>query len=176
MLYLKANKGISIIMLILIIIIILVIAGILLVEGIRLIRRNQMETLMTNMITIRAKAKVYSEEVNAEVWEEEDKQAKRKKLYSEKYNMEVPSNEEELISKVDSNINNENGCECYEITKETLEKMGLEELLNQTNNGDYVVVYNSEDYNNLEIIYQPGIPYRNNTYYTLSNIQAELGE
>lgn len=176
MLYLKENKGMSIRALIIMIMIILIIAGISLVEGMSLIKKTQMENLMTNMITIRAKAKVYSEEVNAEVWEAEDKKAKRKELYLEKYNMSVPSNEAELISKVDNSINNENGCECYEITKETLAKMELNELVDETNNGDYIVVYNSEDYNNLEIIYQPGIQYNNNTYYTLSSIQAQLGE
>ncbi len=176
MLYLKRNKGMSMIALIGMIIIILIIAGISLVGGIRLIRKAKIENLMTNMITMRAKAKVYAEEVNAEIWEEEDKSAKRKELYLEKYNMSVPSDENAIISKVDSSINNENGCECYEITKETLEDMGLEELVEETNNGDYVVIYNAADYNNLEILYQPGIEYHNNTYYTLSSIQAELGE
>lgn len=174
--YLKENKGITIIALVIMIIVILILAGISLIEGTSLIKQTKIENLMTNMITIRAKSKVFAEEVNAEVWDVEDKSTKRQNLYSEKYSMSVPSNETELISKVDSSVNTGNSCECYEITKETLSVMGLDELVNETENGEYIVVYDSSDYTNLDIIYQPGIQYKGETYYTLSSLQAEMGE
>lgn len=175
---LKRKNGVTLLALIIMIIVILILAGVSLTEGTRLIKKTKVENIMTNMITIRAKAKVYAEEVNAEIWDmaEESKSAERPKLYLEKYNMSVPSNQTELISKVNSSINDENGCECYEITKETLRTMGLNELVDQTNNGDYIVVYNAKDYTTLEIIYQPGIEYNETTYYTLSAIQPELEE
>lgn len=176
MLQLKENKGITIIALIVMIIVILILAGISLVEGTSLLKKTKVENLMTNMITIRAKAKVYAEEVNAKVWDVEEKSSERRDLYSEDYSMSVPSNETDLISKVDSSVNKGNGCEAYEITKETLSKMGLDELVDETNDGDYIVIYDAGDYTNMDVIYQPGIQYNKKIFYTLSSLQAEMGE
>lgn len=173
MLHLKENKGITMITLVIMIIIIFILAGISLTEGKSMLKKTKVENIITNMITIRAKSKVYAEEVNAEVWDVEDKNSERQILYLEKYNMPKPSNEAELISKIGNTVND---WECYEITKETLTKMGLENLVEETNNGDYVVAYDSEDYTNLDIIYKQGVQYNEKTYYTLSSLQAEIGE
>lgn len=176
MLYLKEEKGISLSVLVIMIIVIIILAGISINQGTELLKTTNVETYVTNMITIRAKAKVYAEEVNAETWDVQDKSTKRTELYAEKYNMTKPANESELIAKVDDSVNKGNGCECYEITKETLSKMGLDDLAKETNDGDYVVVYDAGDYTNLDILYTPGINYEGNTYYTLSSMQAQIGE
>jgi Tfp pilus assembly protein PilE len=176
MLYLKEEKGITLVALIIMVIVIIILAGISLTQGSELLKTTKVETYVTNMITIRAKAKVYAEEVNAGTWDVQDKSSKRSELYSEKYNMTKPSNESELISKVDENVNKGNGVEFYQITKETLTKMGLEDLAKESNDGDYVVAYDAGDYTNLDIIYTKGIEYNGKKLYTLSSLQKETGE
>lgn len=176
MLYLKEEKGITLVALIIMVIVIIILAGISLTQGSELLKTTKVETYVTNMITIRAKAKVYAEEVNAGTWDVQDKSSKRNELYSEKYNMTKPSNESELISKVEENVNKGNGVEFYQITKETLTKMGLEDLAKESNDGDYVVAYDAGDYTNLDIIYTKGIEYNGKKLYTLSSLQKETGE
>ncbi len=176
MLYIKENKGITLTALVVMIIVIMILAGITIYQGTGLIKSTKVETYVTNMITIRAKAKVYAEEVNAEVWDQEDKTSKKKELFASKYSMTEPSNKNEIISKVDSDINNEDGCDCYEITKDTLVDMGLNELAEETENGEYVVVYNSKDYKKLDIVYKAGINYEKVKYYTLSSLQKQVGD
>ena len=88
--------------------------------------------------------------------------------------MNQSGNQDELISKVDDKVNTGNGCECYDITTDTLKDMGLNELAEETGNGDYVVVYDASNYKNIEIIYVNGIEYRNVRYYTLSKLQEAL--
>ena len=90
--------------------------------------------------------------------------------------MTKPSNEGEIISKVDNNVNTGNGCECYEITKETLEEMGLNDLAKDSSDGEYIVVYDANDYKNLDIVYINGIEYNKTKYYTLSSLQKAIDE
>ena len=87
MLYIKENKGITITALVIMIIVIMLLAGITITQGSNLIKNTKVETYVTNMITIRSKAKVYAEETNAEVWDAEDKTSKREEIYSEKYKL-----------------------------------------------------------------------------------------
>lgn len=176
MFYIKENKGITITALVVMIIVIMILAGVSITQGTNLIKRTKVENYVTNMLTIRSKAKVFAEEVNAEVWDENDKSAKRTEVFSSKYDMNRASNENDLVSKVSSDINGEGGCECYEITKDTLVKMSLDDLAKDVNSGDYVVVYNSNDYKNMDIIYVPGVDFEGNTYYTLSSLQEKIGE
>lgn len=176
MLNIKEEKGITLTALVVMIIVIMILAGITITQGSDLINNTKVETYVTNMITIRAKAKVYAEEVNAETWDAEDKAAKRTEIYSEKYKMTKSNNQDEIISKVDSNVNTGNGCECYDITKDTLRQMGLSDLANETSDGEYVVVYDASDYKNMDIVYKNGIEYKKVKYYTLSSLQAKVGE
>ena len=171
MINVRKNSGITLIALIVMVIVIGIIAGISLTQGTELLKSSNVEGYVTNMITIRAKAKVYAEEVNSQVWDASDKEAKRKQVYEEKYFMTEPANKDEIISKVGEKVNNENGCVCYKVSKNTLEKMGLNELMGDTEDGDYVVVYNASDFTNIEIVYSKGISYKGKTYYTLSELQ-----
>ena len=91
-----------------------------------------------------------------------------------KYKLTKSSNQTDLIAKVDSKVNTGNGCECYDITTDALKDMGLDELASNSSNGDYVVVYDSSNYRNLEIIYVPGVEYKGTTYYTLSSLQESI--
>lgn len=174
--HVKENRGITIIALVIMIIVITILAGISITQGTDLIKTSKVETFVTNMITIRAKAKVYAEEVNAETWDLEDKSSKKEELYLEKYKMKKSKKEDEIISRVDSNINTGNGCECYEISKETLKQMGLEDLAKESTDGEYAVVYDASDYKNLDIVYVSGIDYKKVKYYTLSSLQEKVEE
>ena len=78
------------------------------------------------MITIKANAKGYAEEINAEIWDlgEEEKATKRTELFASKYKM-TALDSSSIESKVDSSIK-ENGCVAYNITKDTLEELNNE--------------------------------------------------
>ena len=64
MLYIKKNKGITLVALVIMIIVIMILAGITITQGSDLIKTTKVETYVTNMITIKSKAKVYAEEAN----------------------------------------------------------------------------------------------------------------
>ena len=171
MLNLKQNKGITLVALTVMIIVISILAGISITQGTGLIEKTKLENYKTNMITIKAKSKVYAEEISAEIWDVSDKESKRAELYLEKYKMEKMSDDADIVSKVNENINSGNGCECYKMTKEALKQMGLEDISNDANDGDYVVIYNKDSYKNIEVMYVLGIRYKGSIYYTLSSLQ-----
>ena len=79
MLYLKENKGITLTALVVSIIVIMILAGISITQGSNLIKTTKVENYVTNMITMRAKVKIYGEEINAETWDAENKSEKRAK-------------------------------------------------------------------------------------------------
>ena len=173
---LNNKSGITLIALIITIIVILILAGISVKEGTSLIKKAKIESIMTNMITIKANAKGYAEEINAEIWDlsEEEKANKRTELFESKYKM-TALDSGTIESKVDSSIK-ENGCVAYNITKDTLEDMEMSDLASQTENGEFVVVYNKNDFSKLEIVYPSGIPYEKSTYWTLSELQNKIEE
>ena len=176
------KSGITLIALVITIIVILILAGISVDAGTGLIKRAKIESLMTNMITIKANAKVYAEEINAEVWDlkEEDEDVTKTKAYNRSTLFEIKykmvKNTTDVISKVDSSIIDPNKCEAYNITKETLNEMGLSDLSNNSEDGEFVVVYDSDDYTKLEIVYPTGINYDKSTYWTLSSIKSKMEE
>ena len=176
MINLKNKSGITLIAMIITIIVIIILVGISVGEGTKLIKRAKIESLMTNMIMIKANAKIYAEEVNAQIWDlsDQDKVSKRKELFQDIYDMVEGNNS--VIAKVDSSINDQNGCEVYNITTDTLNKMGLSDLANESEDGEFVVVYNSADYTKLEIVYPSGVPYENINYYSLTDLQNKMNE
>lgn len=168
----KENKGITLMTLVITIIVLLILAGISLNEGTSLIKKAKVENIMTNMITIKAKAKVIAEEVNAQVWNlaESDKLEKKQELYTQEYKMgNSVSLTTEQINALDSQIGN--SYECYLIITGTLEKMGLSDIQDGDN---YVVVYNLSDYTKLDIVFLSGIQYEGTMYYTLSKLQEKF--
>ena len=173
--FLKKNKGITLVALVITIIILLILAGISFTEGTNLIKRAKTESLITNMITLKAKSKVYAEEVNSKIWDlsNEEKSTKRAELFQTDYYMSSESiNEASLEDDIDDNVKS-GAYEAYLITNDTLNKMVLSDIGDGKN---YIVVYNSDDYTKLDIIYKSGIQYNGTTYYTLSKIQSEMGE
>ena len=84
------DKGITIISLVIMIIVISIIAGISITQGTTLIKQIKVDNYKTNMISIKAKAKVIAEEVNSKTWNvaTEEKSAKKQELFQNDYAME----------------------------------------------------------------------------------------
>lgn len=166
----KENKGITLIALVITIILIIILAGISLTYGTGLLENAEVETYITNMVTIKSKAKVYAEEIHAKTWDinKESLSEKKNELYLDNYHMITPSNADFIIEKINDS---ENNYDCYEVTADTLDLMGLGELKEEQYDNDYVVVYNQQDYTKLDVVYKQGIEYKDNIYYTLSSLQ-----
>ena len=82
----KNEKGITILALVITIIILLIIASISINAGSQLIQEAKVQTIETNMLAIRAKAKAYAEEIEAATWAltSEEKETKRTELFNQK--------------------------------------------------------------------------------------------
>ena len=174
MLNLKSNKGITMIVLVVMVIIVAIIASITVYYGTDYIEELKLEGIQTNMISIRAKAKGIAEKVNAEIWTEteENKKEKRKEIYLNNYNMEFVVDEPEGVKQSELYSKDH---ECYKVTKEALEKMSLGDIV-EDEELIFYVIYDSSDYTNLDIVYETGIEYRGNMYYSLSKMQEGLEE
>ena len=160
---LNEQKGITLMALVITVIIILIIGGISITKGSDLIEKSKVETIETNMLTIKAKAKEYAENVDALNWKvkDEDKASKNIEAFK-KYKMEETTQTGSWKEK--------EGYTYYDLSKDTLDMMALGDLWNE--NSRYVVGI-SDDFE-VEIIYVPGVTYKNNTYYKLSELTNVL--
>ena len=79
----------------------------------------------------------------------------------------ISSLSSDIQSQIYSEINKEN-CEIYTITQNTLNQMGLNEL---EGDNKYLVVYDSENFNKMDIVYIDGFDFDGTKYYTLSKVQ-----
>ena len=134
---LREEKGITIVALIITVIVLTILASISIIEGTKLIEKSEVENIVTNMITIKAKAKIVAEEVNAEVGNltDEEKQTKREDLYNENYKMkkgDISLISNEIRSNIDEEVTN-GEYEYYQLTEETLEYMGLSNIKDTDN-------------------------------------------
>lgn len=170
----KKQSGITLIALVITVIILLIIVSIGVYEGKTAINNVNIQTLETNMLTIRAKAKSYGEELEAEIWDLSDTER------TDKINELLSSYGMTEIT-IDSNISNQLSSEissdyvAYEIS-EMLSNNGLSDLQEEVGDGQYIVIYNSSDYTQLDIAYTDGITYNDITYYTLSALQNRNSE
>lgn len=156
------QRGITLIALVITVILLLIIGGISITKGSDLVEKSKAETIETNMLTIKAKAKEYAENVDALNWKvkDEDKASKNIEAFK-KYKMEETTetgNWEEL------------GYTYYDLSKDALDNMALGSLWDGSLK--YIVGVN-EQYE-IEIIYVPGITYKNDTYYKLSELTNVL--
>lgn len=172
----SSKKGITLISLIVTIIVLLILAGITVAEGTLLIRKAKIESIMTNMITIKSKAKVLVEEANSKVWalEDERKIEEVNRIFVEDYIMETTTISSTQIGELNSeDFENTENIVCYKLTDEALNIIGFTEVENCS---DYIIVINKNNFDKLEIIYNPGIKYQNETIYSLSYMQLKLEE
>ena len=180
------QKGITLISLVITIIVLFIIVGISIIKGTSLINISKAETIETNMLTIKAKAKEYIENVNSLTWASNDtnennkynglstKEGKnRAELQGDKYKLTLI--EDETLYNNYSNWY-EDGYTYYALGQDALNNMNLSDLYEDGN--IYIIRYPLEDgdTNNLEIdiVYANGIKYKGITYYNLSKLQEIL--
>ena len=174
----RNESEITLMVLVIMVIILMIIAGVSVYEGKDLIRDAKAQNIETNMYTIKTKSKVFAEDVAARTWTKDNStdDTEREKIFQEEYKMVKTTVNNEYYNQLNNSINQDTNT-AYEITNETLEKMGLNELKKDIEDGSkYIVVYDNQNFNNIDIIYTKGITYRNTKYYTLSSLETALGD
>lgn len=178
------NKGITLIVLIITVIVLIIIASISITEGKKLVDEAKVENLITDMITIKSKARVYEEEVESKTWDlsndikegttiSEKEQGRQDCFTGEDYKFLLVTNDNAAQYNMQNLFSAENIY--YALSKEALDKMGLGSLWE--NGSYYVVKYTVENnkYEGIDVIYTKGIKYKSNMYYSLSQLQEVLG-
>ena len=183
---LKEQKGITILALMITVVVLFIIVGISIMGGTELINTSKAETVETNMLTIKAKAKEYMENVDSKNWASKDndenedyeglstKEGKNRKELVDKYKL-ILIEDKILYNNYDKWY--EEGYTYYEVGRNALKIMSLPESLNE-NNEIYIIRYPLEDGNTsglkMDIIYTKGIKYENVIYYELSELEKAL--
>lgn len=189
------SSGITLVALAITIIVMMIIATISIYEGRKIIKEAKVQTLETNMLAIKAKAKTYLEEVEAATWAlpesgENNKADTRISFLTNPidengYEMEnTELTDANQINQLKDDLKSATNIEAYSITENTLKKMGLDEAIEDIKDGDkYIMVFaidtegnNIVNVNSIDIIYTSGIEYEGNVYYTLSALQTAHDE
>jgi len=172
----KNNKGITMMVLVITITVLIIISGIALSTGTNMIQKAKAENIATNMITMRAKIKIYVEETKSKTWNLTDKITERNNILTT-YN-KLTSINLDNDTEVKSRISNSSECSGFNITKDAISEMNLEGIYGYndigTNGIRYVAVIDNNDWSKIEIVYTKGIEYQGKKYYTLSSLQENL--
>lgn len=156
------QRGITLIALVITVILLLIIGGISITKGSDLVEKSKVETIETNMLTIKAKAKEYAENVEALTWKATNSEKPSKNVEAfKKYKMELSEQ---------TGSWKESGYTYYDLSKDALDNMSLGSLWDGSLK--YIVGVN-EQYE-VEIIYLQGVTYKDNTYYKLSELMNVL--
>lgn len=152
---LRKNKGVTLVALSVTVIVLLILAGIAVTAGTDTIKKAKIEEMKTNMLLIQAKAREYVEEVNFKMGPNPD-ESKRGGVQTEVYetNAKLRKASGETQIKVPSN-SGINLSECYLVTQETLEKMGLNKI--KTKPDEYYLIKFDETNVTVEIYNTLGI-------------------
>ena len=177
----RREKGITLITLIITIIVLCIIAGISIIGGTNLVNTSKAETIETNMLTIKGKAKEYMENVDSLNWaskQEKKEEKNRAELTGDKYKLTLIEDATQYINS-SKWYKDEDKYTYYALERKAIDKMGLPDLYEDGK--VYIIKYPTEptegtiDENlELDIIYANGITYQNNTYYNLSKLQEVL--
>ena len=133
----KNNKGITLIALTITIIILLILASITIYSGKESIKKAQLESLKTNMLLIKAKAKEYVEQASF-------KNGVNKSEISEEAKNELKGKEANASDYSKQNITINGGEILYKLTSDNLKEMGLKDV-KLGSNEEYLVKYNIKD-------------------------------
>lgn len=146
------QKGITIVMLVITIIVLIIITSITVYTGGNIIKKANLQTINADMLLIQVKAKTIQEQAN---FNNDTSNYKGTVLTN------ITGNKD--IDKVKNAGAIDNAQDCYYLSKEDLESMGLGKI-----NYDlgYIVNYNTE-----EIIYVKGFENDGTTYYKLSELK-----
>ena len=158
----KNNKGITLIALTITIIILLILASITIYSGKESIKKAQLESLKTNMILIKAKAKEYVEQASF-------KNGVNKSEISEEAKNELKGKEANASDYSKQNITINGGEILYKLTSDNLKEMGLKDV-KLGSNEEYLVKYNIKDVT-VEVYNTSGYENNGTTVYSLSELE-----
>lgn len=173
---LNEEKGITLIALVITVILLFIIGGISIMGGTDLVNTAKAETIETNMLTIKAKAKEYMENVDSKNWatKQENKETKNREQLQLKYELTLMDDDAAT-----GNVWYESGYTYYKLEKKALDKMDLLDLYEEGK--VYIIKYPTEPKEGtieesleLDIIYANGIKYKEKTYYNLSDLENDL--
>lgn len=186
---LKNEKGITLIALVITVILLLILGGVSIMGGTNLVNTAKAETIETDMLTIKAKAKEYMENVDSKNWASKDtdaadnesgvstKEGKNRKELQDKYQLTLINDENKTnyINYSTWYVNTDDYT-YYVLERKAFDKMDLSNIYEEGK--VYIIRYPLEDGNteNLEmdIIYANGIKYKDITYYNLSELDKVL--
>ena len=158
----KNNKGITLIALTITIIILLILASITIYSGKESIKKAQLESLKTNMLLIKAKAKEYVEQASF-------KNGVNKSEISEEAKNELKGKEANASDYSKQNITINGGEILYKLTSDNLKEMGLKDV-KLGSNEEYLVKYNIKDVT-VEVYNTSGYESNGTTVYSLSELE-----
>ena len=149
----KNEKGITIVVLTITIILLLILAGITVYTGKDSIQKANLEGLKTNMLLIQTKAREYVENASFDLGidpqnaTEEMKTNAKNELNGEDKGTLVTSDDAIVKDLLNIGIKQEDidNEKVYKLTTENLEKMGINEVESNDEEGWYVIVYNIDD-------------------------------
>ena len=158
----KNNKGITLIALTITIIILLILASKTIYSGKESIKKAQLESLKTNMLLIKAKAKEYVEQASF-------KNGVNKSEISEEAKNELKGKEANASDYSKQNITINGGEILYKLTSDNLKEMGLKDV-KLGSNEEYLVKYNIKDVT-VEVYNTSGYENNGTTVYSLSELE-----
>ena len=158
----KNNKGITLIALTITIIILLILESITIYSGKESIKKAQLESLKTNMLLIKAKAKEYVEQASF-------KNGVNKSEISEEAKNELKGKEANASDYSKQNITINGGEILYKLTSDNLKEMGLKDV-KLGSNEEYLVKYNIKDVT-VEVYNTSGYENNGTTVYSLSELE-----
>ena len=158
----KKYKGITLIALTITIIILLILASITIYSGKESIKKAQLESLKTNMLLIKAKAKEYVEQASF-------KNGVNKSEISEEAKNELKGKEANASDYSKQNITINGGEILYKLTSDNLKEMGLKDV-KLGSNEEYLVKYNIKDVT-VEVYNTSGYENNGTTVYSLSELE-----
>lgn len=164
----KANKGVTLVALMVTIVIMLILASVTLYSSKSLINEAKIEEVKTNMLLIEAKAREYVEEVNFKMGPQKDETKKQEaiqEIYITKVGL-ILANDASLAISVPS----ESGIDlatCYAVTQTALNNMGLNKI--ELEEGEYYLIKFNEEEATVEEIYNT-LGYKGN--YSLTQLET----
>lgn len=173
----KENKGVTMLVLVITIIVLAIIAGISIGKGNNVIKRSQLESIKTNMLLIKVKAKQYVEDANFKLGTNPTPEEKATRIEEAKkefigeqiidsgiFNGNINKTKEEI----DKDI--ENYIFYYKMSTDNLKQMGLSNVNSDENSGWFIIKYDVQNVD-IEIYNTKGFESQEKKFYSLSEIQ-----
>ena len=179
------NRGVTLVALMVTIIVIIILASISVNVGMELIYKSRAENLITNMLIIKSKAKVFEEEVEGKTWDSSDnveegatiskKEEERRNKFKNEYEFILIDSSNFSIYGM-SNLDSDSVY--YALGEIALKKMGLSSLWEDDEKSCYVVKYTVKDnkYEDIDVYYTKGVKYKGNRYFALSVLQNVMNQ